>query len=541
MRRSRKLPLLVPVVLGLLAASCGRQDAVRGPAGAPVPGGTAVIALPSEPDVLNPLIRTTTTAGNVLAVLYDGATELAEDMQWRPAIASDWDFDPDGRGVTYHLKRWVWEDGRPLTSRDFTTSFALFKDPRVASPQAGFFADVATAEAPDDSTVHYTFTRPLPDPLVRTYHGVLPAHVTERLDPAAVGSWALNTQPLASGAFRLDGWERGRQLALARNERYPGRAALLDRVVFRIIPDAAAAVLALEAGEVDLVGSVPPADARRLKAGGKVQVVSTGGRQLYYLQWNTAEPRFRGAATRKALSLALDRARMIEALVFGYGAPAASPVAPACWNHDADLAADACDPGRARALLAADGWRDLDGDGILERDGEPLRFEILTRQGDPVRENGAVILRENLRAVGADVTLRALELGAALELLNAGRFDAYLGLVNLNLYGDATPYLASAAVDRFNQGRWVNAEVDSLLDLAAGLRDQEEARRVWVRIQRIVADDPPSAYLFYPDILVGVGPRLQDVRPHMLSPFNNLAEWWIRPEDRRYRSAAAAR
>ena len=527
-------------LLPLLAlAACGDDGGQRqsGAAdGRPTPGGTAVVALGGDPDVLNPLIRTTTVAGTVMAEIYDSLTDLDEDLQWRPAIARSWEPDPDGLGLTYHLRPWVWSDGAPLTARDVAVTVALFKDPRVASPQRGFFADVLGADAVDDSTVHYRFARPLPDPLSRTFHNLVPAHLVQGLDPATVGSWSINAVPLASGPYRLESWERARQLSLVRNERYPGPAPLLERVVFRIMPEDQAAILALEAGELDLVPNVPPADAHRLAAGGAVRIVATGGRHLYFLQWNFANPVFTGRDTRRALSLAIDRHRLIDTLVFGYGQPAASPVAPACWNHDRDLAADGHDPQRARELLAADGWADGDGDGIVEKDGRPLRFEILTRQGDPVRENGAVILRENLRAVGADVSLRALELGAALDLLAAGRFDAYLGLVTLNLYGDATPYLHSRATDRFNQGRYANAEVDSLLDAVLGMVDRAAAGRTWQRIQALVAADQPVAYLFYPEILVGVGPRLQDVRPHMLSPFNNLAHWWIRPEDRRYRT-----
>lgn len=525
-------------LLLLTLAACGGEGEER-PVRADVPataGGTAVVALGGDPDVLNPLIRTTVVAGTVMAELYDSLTDLDEELRWRPAIARSWELDPDGLGLTYHLRPWVWSDGMPLTATDVALTVTLFKDPRVASPQRGFFADVLGADALNDSTVHYRFARPLPDPLSRTFHNLVPAHVVRGLDPATVGSWSINAAPLASGPFRLEAWDRARQLSLVRNEKYPGPPPLLDRVVFRIMPDRQAAILALEAGELDLVPDVPPADARRLATTGGVRIVATGGRSLYFLQWNCENPIFAGRDTRRALSLAIDRRRLIDTLVFGYGEPAASHVAPVCWNHDRDLAADELDPVRARALLAGDGWRDSDGDGILEKDGRPLRFEILTRQGDPVRENGAVILRENLRAVGAEVSLRALELGAALELLGEGRFDAYLGLVNLNVYGDATPYLHSTATDRFNQGRYANAQVDSLLDAVLGMRDREAAGLAWRRIQALVAVDQPVAYLFYPEILVGVGPRLQDVRPHMLSPFNNLAQWWIRPEDRRYRT-----
>ena len=239
---------------------------------------------------------------------------------------------------------------------------------------------------------------------------------------------------------------------------------------------------------------------------------------------------------RKALSLAIDRGRMIETLLLGYGTPAIGPIPPALWNHHRQLAADPFDPAEARRLLAVAGWRDTDGDGVLDRNGVPFRFEILTKQGDPVRESGSVILRENLRDVGVEVTILAMELAAGLGRLRAGQFDTYYGRLNANLHGDPSGYVKSTAVGEFNSGRYANAEVDSLLAVALGTQDREAALPVWLEIQETLAGDPPAAYLFYPENLVGIGQRLRNVRPHLLSPINNLSAWWIAPPDRKYKT-----
>ena len=242
--------------------------------------------------------------------------------------------------------------------------------------------------------------------------------------------------------------------------------------------------------------------------------------------------------TRKALSHAVDRQRMIDTLLLGYGAPAVGPVAPVMWNFDSSLTADAHDPQLARDLLRRAGWRDQDGDGYLERDGKDLAFDILTKVGDPVRENGAVILRENFREIGARVSIRTMELAAALELLNQGNFTCYYGSFRANLYGDPSAVVHSDAVQAFNKGHYANARVDSLLDLALAEADRQAALPLWYQVQSILQDDQPSAYLFYVEKLVGVGPRLRDVRPHLLSPVNNLARWWIPLEQRKYRSGS---
>jgi len=292
-------------------------------------------------------------------------------------------------------------------------------------------------------------------------------------------------------------------------------------------------VIELETGGVDVVEAVSPQAAARLAAGGKVTIARVQGRLIGQVQWNLREDLFADRRVRRALSLAIDRSAFVDGLLQGYGTPAASPIPPALWAHDPDLRPDAYDPAGARALLAAAGWVDTDGDGVRERQGRRFSFTLLTRQGDPVRENGAAIIRENLKAVGVEVLPRAMELGAAIDAVRRGQFEAYLGVYAARLWVDPSPLLRSDAVDRFNYGAYANASVDSLLDRGLACADREAARAVWRRLQAVVAADEPIAFLYYPDMIVGIGPRLRGVRPHILSPYNNLADWWIAPADRR--------
>lgn len=518
----------------LPCAGCGGRGAggEAGPpavGGGPVAGGTAVVALAADPDVLNPLLSTSAIAGLVIAELYDGLADMDESLAFVPRIARSWEVAADGRSVTYHLRPWNWSDGAPLGARDVVRSFELFKDERVASPRRGLYADVMSARALDDSTVVYELARSRPDPVQATWHHIVPWHLVGELDPATVAEWPINRRPLSSGEFRLASWAPNRELVLERNERYPGRAAYLDRVVFRVVPEEATRLLMLETGEIDVADGVSPAAAARLEGRGNLRLAATGSRRIYVVQWNCRNPALADSRTRRALSIAIDRDRLISALVAGYGKPAIGPIPPALWNYHRRLAAPACDPAAARALLAEAGWADTDGDGVLERDGRPLRLEILTRSGDPVREQGVVILRENLAAVGVAVDVRVMEQGASLERVREGRFDAYFGLPNPNLFGNPSPYVRSTAVAEFNQGHYANARVDSLLDVALAEPERARALPVWELLQEVLADDPPAAYLFYPDNLVAVSNRLRDVRPHILSPVNNLAEWWLAP------------
>jgi peptide/nickel transport system substrate-binding protein len=520
---------------------CGRGDG-KGDGGSADDsrrGGTAVIALPAEPDVLNSLIRSSAFSGRVLALIQDGLVEMGEDLRWEPRIASSWELAPDSLAITYHLRPWRWEDGVRLDADDVVSTFKLFRDPRVASPRRGFFRHIVRAVAPDSATVRYEFDQPLADPVGRTVHAILPRHRTADLDPEQVRSWELNSRPLASGPFRLVRWDRGAELVLEPNSRYPGEPPLLDRVVFRVMPDETARLVALETGEVDLVEEIPPQAATRLAANENVEVHRIRGRVFGYLSFNFARPVFSDVRVRRAISLAIDRSRLVDGLLYGFASPAFSPLPPALWNHHPGLRADPYAPARAESLLAAAGWRDADGDGVRERAGKRLAFELITRKGDPVRENTAVVIRENLRAVGIDVTLRILEHATGLDLVRNGRFDTYLGHFEQNVYGDPSSLVLSDARGRFNYGGYANGRVDSLVAVALKATDPKVALPVWYRLQEVLAADPPAVYLYYPEVLVGVSTRLRNVRPHLLSPYNNLPEWWIASGDRKYRSSAA--
>jgi len=530
------MPLLC--CLAVLLGGCGKSEPdAQVERGVPVAGGTAVVAVADEPDVLNSLIRTSAVAGMVLSLVEASLTELAPDLTWEPQIAASWELAPDSLSLTYHLRPWRWEDGTPLTSRDVRLGWQLLTDPRVGSPRADLLREVVDITTPDPATVRYHFAAPPADPMTATFHAIVPAHVVGGLDPDRLASWPLNRRPLASGPFRLESWVPGAQLVLERNPLHVLEPAYLDRVVLRIMPDETARVLALEAGEVDLVVDVPAATARRLDGHPDIALHEVSGRVFGFLMWNTRRPQLASAEVRRALSLAIDRDRFVDDLLGGFAEPAASYLPPILWNHHEGLRSDPFRPDSARTLLAAAGWIDADGDGVRERDGRRLELEIIYRSGDRVREDGAVVLRQNLRDVGVGVSLRALELATALDFLRNGRFDGYWGEFQANLYADPTPLVLSGATDRFNFGGYANARVDSLVLAARACRRRSDAKPLWDALQEELADDQPAALIYYPRQIVAINRRLRDATPDMLSPVNYLHRWWIAPEDRRWAAA----
>jgi len=530
-----------PVML-FLFVSCGgcARDGAPADAAHPVEGGTAVIAFAEDPDILNPLIYQSAASGQILVLLHEGLVEMGTDLAYHPHIAREWRFSPDSLTVTLPLRPWRWSDGTPVTSRDVAASFALYMDPRVASPRSGGrLANIDRVTELDDATVAYTFRERRADQVAALGHFLFPAHVVRTLEPADVGAWPLNEAPLCTGPFVLEDWRHGQQLLLARNEAYPGDPSRLDRLVFRIIPDKTASIVELETGGVDFVEDIPVHHVKRLAGSGNVVLQTIDSRLVGQIYWNLELPIFSDRRVRKAMSHAIDRSIFCDGLLGGFGTPAGSPLPPAVWAHDATLDPDAFDPERARRLLEEAGWRDEDGDGLREREGVPLRFTMSARKGDPVRENGLQVIRDNLGRVGVEVVTRIMEFTALIEEIRRGDFEAYLGVFSSRLAVDPSPLYASDAFDRFNYGHYASAKADSLLDLALSLTEREAAKPVWDAFQRHVAHDAPLCYLYYPETIAGHSRRLRDVRPHVLSPYHNITEWWIAAADRKYAAAAA--
>jgi len=506
----------------------------------PVAGGTAVIAFAEDPDVLNPLIYQSAASGQILVLLHEGLVEMGEDFAYHPHIASGWRFSPDSLAITVTLRPWCWSDGTPVTADDVTTSFSLYMDPRVASPRSGSrLANIARVTAIDSVTVVYEFRERRADQVPALGHFLFPAHRTTDLDPSRVGEWPLNEAPLSTGPYVLTGWRHGQDLVLERNEVYPGDPSRLDRLIFRIIPDKTASIVELETGGVDFVENIPVHHARRLAEDGEIVLQRVESRLVGQIYWNLESPLFADRRVRKAMSHAIDRSIFCDGLLGGFGSPAGSPLPPAVWAYDATLSPDAYDPELARRLLAEAGWRDEDGDGLLERDGSPFRFTMSTRKGDPVRENGLQVIRDNLRRVGIDVVTRVMEFTSLIAQVRNGDFESYLGVFSSRLAVDPSALYASDAFDRFNYGHYASAKADSLLGAALSLTDRGEAKAVWDAFQRHIAFDSPLCFLYYPETIIGHGRRLRDVRPHVLSPYQNVTEWWIAPADRKYTSAAA--
>ena len=232
---------------------------------------------------------------------------------------------------------------------------------------------------------------------------------------------------------------------------------------------------------------------------------------------------------RRALTHAVDRQQIIDALFAGYARRSTSPILSSAWAHDATIEPWEHDPAEARRLLAAHGFADTDGDGTLERGGEPFSFELLINAGDRGQTDAATMIQEQLRGLGVEVRLRALEFNTWVERVLSRDFDAAMGGWNIDTSLNVGYAFHSDSIGEggYNFCGYSNPEVDRLIDEANRAVGVEDKRELLHRLQALLHDDQPYTFLWEPQKINARNRRIRDSRPNALSSFYNLAEWWV--------------
>ncbi len=521
----------VLILLLLFLAGCGDSGGAGAEleVGDPVAGGTAIVARVSDFDAFNQFVSTDYDTSQVLRfMLYMPLVRLDEDMEYEPYLAEEFTASEDGLSLTFRLREGVrWHDGTPVTADDVVWSVESYMDPALAYANLQYFQFVDRVEKVDERTVTFHFSEAHSDALSDFLDWEpMPKHLLEDIPLGEMRTTAFNRNPVGNGPFRFVSWNANQQVVFEANDEFVLGRPHLDRIVFRIIPEQTTELTELLTGRLDLIRAVPPAEAARVEGSSVARLLTYSSRSYTFLAWNTRVPQFEDPRVRRALSMAIDRQQIVDALLYGFGQVAVSDVLPFQWQFAEDLEPWPHDSGRARELLAEAGWTDTDGDGIIDRDGSPFRFVIETNQGNDLREDIIVIIQSDLREVGIDAQPRLAEWNSLIDRVQEKDFEAVVSGWSVDFKFDPTETLGCSA-GVYNYPSYCNEEADSLVRRALVTLDQDEAMPLWRRYQEIIHEEQPYTFLYYLDERLGVSRRLQgvtaDARGHLVS----VAEWWI--------------
>lgn len=497
-------------------------------------GGTVVIGMKGDFDTLSELHTSDSDALEVIQnLLFMTLTRLDSNLQFIPYLAESWAFSEGDRVLTYHLRKDItWSDGTPTTAEDVLFTYRLAIDTAVAYPAASRFDLTEKVEVEDRFTVRFHFKQPYPDGLYDTRIPILPKHILEKYPAAQLKEAPFNRQPVSNGPFQLLRWKRNYEAVFKANPDFaPGRP-YLDYLVFRIIPDETILLSELLTGKIDLIPSLTPNGYREVAAAASLQALRYSGREYQFIAWNLQRPLF-GNTERRALAYAINKPEMIATLLEGLATPAVGPLLPFSWAFDENLQDIPYDPATARRLLREAGWQDADGDGILEKDGQPFEFALKTNAASQLRKDIAVMVQAYLKQIGVLVQVETVEWNLLLEQVFSHDFGALILGWSADFTVNPTDvWHSSAMAEGYNFIAYHNPKVDSLLEKGRAISRPELAKPVWAEFQKTVLEDNPYYFLFIADKLVGYNRRLRDVRIDVRGYLRNVGRWWI-PRDQR--------
>lgn len=530
------------------AFACGPvEDPGAGPEreaaanGEPHRGGTLLVGTIADLEGVNELIvassRVFSDIGYQMFLhLLDEQPDFQESPPtFAPELAESYEWSEDHLDLTFHLRDdAVWSDGVPVTAEDVRFTWEAQTHPDVAWRGAYAKEAIDDVEVVDTHTVVFHFSRVSPSQLLEANQGViLPKHAWGELP---FSEWRENASfflenLVVDGPFALERWAPQQEVVLVRNERYfDPELPYLDRVVIRLIPERGNQVTQLLAGTLHVVEQLPVTDLPRVRASDVARIDSFWHRLYVHVAWNLDDPRFAQREVRQALALAVDRQQIVETLWSDYARVADSPIVQNVWAHDDDLEPWPFDPERARRMLAEAGWSDHDGDGVIDKDGTPFAFELLTNQGNQERMDAAVMIQEHLRRVGIEARPRVMEFNSMFDTLYDRDFQAALSGWGMDTSLALRYAFHTDSIENdVNFSGYSNPEVDRLIEEMEGLAEIEDAAPYLDRIQQLIHRDQPMMFLWESQRVNGLSRRLHDLDSNLLGTLWFLRRAWLEP------------
>ncbi|UCF40435.1 MAG: hypothetical protein JSW43_11990 [Gemmatimonadota bacterium] len=528
----------VGVLILAVTASCAPE--------ATCPGdwcGTAVVVSAAEADVLLPVASTMDIGIALGDFLFLRLADIGPDLNlvdpatFVPQLAQSWSME-DPRTIVFTLHPDArWHDGTPVTAGDVVFTFDVYRDTLVGSAAMPRLLSIDAVEARDPHTVAFRFRRQYAEMFFdAVYHmRILPQHLLDTVPRAALGAHPFGRQPIGSGPYRFVRWNAGQSIELAGDSTFFLGRPGIPRIIWRFSADVGTAAAQFLAGEADVVNYLPPEMLPRVEEDDDLRAVPWTPSTFYsYLQFNFRDPEdperphplFGSRAVREAIAMAVNRPEVVRAVYGEQGIVAKGPIAPAHYIWDEQYDQVPFDTARARAQLAAAGWRDRDGDGVLDRDGAPLEFDIVFPTSSAARRRQAEIIQEQLRRVGITMNLSGLDFGAYAERGRAHRFDIYFGSYGGDFSPSTIPEVWTTGALN-NYGSYSNPAFDRVVRQALDAPDVATARARWVEAVNLLNRDVPAVWTTASPPSAGVHARFENASIRSDNFVATLPQWYV--------------
>ena len=535
--------------LGSLAACVQRErpagERSREPvAVAPEPGGTLLRRLSLDVNTLNLLIHTNESEKTVLSYLYDPLLDLNADAELIPALAERWEVSADGRTYTFHLHpRATWSDGKRVRGSDVVFTLNKIVDPATQSAQySGLFEglDRQKTRALDDTTVQVAFKQARASQKYAFNIGIIPQHIYGSGSMTKDHNWTA----VGNGPYVLSRREAGKDILLTRNNNYWREKPYLDRILFTVLPNDSVAWNAMKRADIDetrITSDFWRNERNNPEVRDTMDIHRFYSLGYNFIGWNNRDPILRDKIVRRALSMSLDRRKIMNNLYFGTARLITGPFTPDQTAFNPAVKPIEFDLAGARQLLESVGWRDSNKDKVLDKNGRKLEIEVIFQAGNAPSVQQGQILQNDLGSIGVKVNLTPLDAASLIPRVLGGNFQGVFLSWNLDLDPDLYSLFHSSQYSPEGQNFvfYGNAEVDRLIEQSRVEPDQKKRTEMHHRLHAILAEDQPYTWTFQVSEKWGVNRRVHDVRATnglgLFWWYPGSLQWWI-PIGQQHRS-----
>lgn len=472
-------------------------------------------------------------------LLFDG------DLQPQPYLAESWEVSEDGRTLTFTLRDDVyWHDGEITDAEDIVFTFETAKNPETGYPNPAYLDPYTSVEAIDARTVRFTL-EPHAEYLVALGALIImPEHLLGDVPPPKLRQHPFGSQcPVGNGPFVFSSHRPQESWTFTANPAFPaelGGRPYVDRYVYRAIPEQTTLLTDLFTGSVDINMALRADQAAQVLAESDVELETYTRRAYDFVGWNARRAKLEDPMVRRAITLGTNRREIVDALLAGYGEVANSSVPPYHWAYDPSLTdMYAYDPEAARRLLDEAGWVDRDGDGVRENaEGVPLSLEVKFNEGNQTRQDVGEIMQAQLTRIGVDLQPTVVEFNTLVGQITgeARDFDGViLGWTPGYKLDDRDIFHSERIDGPYAFSGTENPEVDRYIDTLQTILDRDDARPVWLEYQRVLAEEQPYTFLYFPPGLAAYRNRVNGVDMDVSGEWAGIRGWWIEPSERRQR------
>jgi peptide/nickel transport system substrate-binding protein len=470
-------------------------------------------------DSLNPFAGVTVAAYEMFHLNYDMLTGYAPDGSVRPEIADSWEASDDGLTWTFKIHPGMkWQDGQPVTARDVAFTYNYIIDNELSAFTSST-VNIENAEAVDDSTVVFHLKKPK-STMLRLWIPVVPEHIWSKIPGGKASTYNSEPPVIGSGPFQVVDVKKGSYIRFAANKDYWKGAPKVDEVIIEIYTNQDTMAMDLKSGALDVAVDLPAAQFNALKNEPGITAKPALFRYFVELAMNVydsdnsqANPVLRDLAFRQAISWAVDKQKVVDTALSGYGEVGQSIIGPWTDGHWAPAPEQTFgfDLEKSKQMLEAAGYRDSNGDGIREdKQGKPIQLRLWSRSESPEQQRAGKLIAGWFKSIGLDIVLSVENDGTINDGIYAYKGDVYAPDFDMFIWGwggtaDPGYQLGSfltSQIEMWNDCCFSSAEYDELYRKQDAEMDWPTREQQVQRMQQIFYETAPYVVLYYPQTLI---------------------------------------